>query len=56
MEKYLKKGEVFLQKTEELLGKDDLLYGLIESQVAMVQKNCSTIDQVVKKGMPMEEW
>ena len=56
MEKYLKKGEVLLEKTEELLGKDDFLYGLIESQVAMVQKNCSTIDQVVQKGTPMEEW
>jgi hypothetical protein len=56
MKMYLKKGEALLEKTEELLGKDDLLYGLMENQVAMVQKNFSTIDQVVKKGMPMEEW
>ena len=56
MKKYLKTGKALLEKTEELLGKDDLIYGLMENQLAMVQNNFSTIDQVVKKGMPMEAW
>ena len=56
MKTYLQQGKVLLEKTETLLGTDDLLYNMIENQIALAQKNISNINQVVQKGMPMEEW
>ena len=56
MKTYLQQGKVLLEKTETLLGTDDLLYHMIENQIALARKNISAMDQVVQKGMPMEEW
>jgi hypothetical protein len=56
MKNYLHQGKVLLEKTRDLLGKDDVLYGMIENQVNLANKNLSAVNQVVKKGMAMEEW
>jgi hypothetical protein len=56
MKNYLHQGKVLLEKTGDLLGKDDVLYDMIENQVNLAKRNLSAVTQVVKKGMPMEEW
>jgi hypothetical protein len=49
-------GEDLLDKTRSLLGGEDVLYGLLEKQLDLVQKNISAADSIVEKGMPMENW
>jgi hypothetical protein len=56
MKRHLQRGKVLLKKAENLLGTDDVLYEMIEDQIALSKKNISVIDQVVQRGMPMEEW
>ncbi|MCG6878464.1 MAG: hypothetical protein LJE96_04860 [Deltaproteobacteria bacterium] len=56
MKNYLHQGKVLLRKAGDLLGKDDVLYEMIENQVNLAIKNLSAVNQVVKKGMAMENW
>jgi hypothetical protein len=56
MKNYLKIGENLLDKTQNLLGKDDVLYDMLEKQVSLTQKNIVTVQAIIEKGMPMEEW
>lgn len=56
MKNYLHQGKVLLKKTDDLMGRDDVLYEMIENQVNLAKKNLSAVNQAVKKGMPMEEW
>jgi hypothetical protein len=56
MNSYLKINENLLEKTRNLLGKDDVLYDMLEKQVSIMQKNIVTVHAIIEKGMPMEEW
>jgi predicted DNA-binding protein YlxM (UPF0122 family) len=56
MKNYLRVGESLLEKTRNLLGKDDVLYDMLEKQVSLTQKNIMTVHAIIEKGMPMEEW
>jgi hypothetical protein len=56
MKNYLRIGENLLEKTQNLLGKDDVLYDMLEKQVSLTQKNIMTVHAIIEKGMPMEEW
>ncbi|GAB6192618.1 hypothetical protein [Desulfocastanea catecholica] len=56
MKNYLRIGENLLEKTQNLLGKDDVLYDMLEKQVSLTQKNIVTVHAIIEKGMPMEEW
>lgn len=56
MKNYLRIGENLLEKTQNLLGKDDVLYDMLEKQVSLTQKNIVTVQAIIEKGMPMEEW
>ncbi|MBU1567026.1 MAG: hypothetical protein KJ630_15560 [Proteobacteria bacterium] len=56
MRSYLMHGENLRKKAYKLLGKDDVLYDLLEKQQNLAQKNISTVDSIIKKGMPMEDW
>lgn len=56
MNSYLRINENLLEKTRNLLGKDDVLYDMLEKQVAIMQKNIVTVHAIIEKGMPMEEW
>ena len=49
-------GEKLRKKAQKLLGKDDVLYNLLEKQQNLVQKNISMVDSIIEKGMPMEDW
>lgn len=55
MKNYLRIGENLLEKTQNLLGKDDVLYDMLEKQVSLTQKNIMTVHAIIEKGMPMEE-
>jgi hypothetical protein len=56
MKNYLKIGEQLREKAQKLLGKDDVLYDMLEKQVSLAQKNIMTVDTIIEKGMPMEDW
>jgi len=56
MNNYLKLGETLLEKTQQLLGKDDILYGMLEKQISLAEKNVLTVDSIVAKGKLMEDW
>ena len=56
MKKYLRRGEELLEKTQKLLGEDDVLCDMLEKQVSLAQKNIETADSIIEKGMPMEKW
>ncbi len=56
MNSYLRINENLLEKTRNLLGKDDVLYDMLEKQVSIMQKNIVTVHAIIEKGMPMEEW
>ena len=56
MKNYLRIGENLLEKTQNLLGKEDVLYDMLEKQVSLTQKNIVTVHAIIEKGMPMEEW
>lgn len=56
MKNYLRIGENLLEKTQNLLGKDDVLYDMLEKQVSLTRKNIVTVHAIIEKGMPMEEW
>jgi hypothetical protein len=56
MTNYLKLTENLLQKTKKLLGKNDVLYDMLEKQVSLAEKNIMAVDSIIEKGMPMEDW
>jgi len=56
MQDYLESGRRLLVRTEKLLGKNDPLYIMLANQMTMGSKNASTLDEIIKRGMPMEEW
>lgn len=56
MKNYMMYGENLREKAQKLLGKDDVLYDMLEKQQNLAQKNISTVDSIIEKGMPMEDW
>jgi hypothetical protein len=56
MKEYKQHGKTLLQRTGELLSKDDMLYGMIENQISIVTKNVAAVENIIEKGMPMEDW
>lgn len=56
MKDHMNNGKKLLKKAGALLGKDDMLYELIDYQINIAAKNVSVIDKIIKKGMPMEDW
>jgi hypothetical protein len=52
---YLRQGKRLLQKSADLLGKEDQLYTMLEEQISMAQKNLSAVNSLIKKGMLMED-
>ena len=56
MRKYQDQGKKLLNAAEDLLGKDDMLYEKIKSQINIANKNVATAEDLINKGMPMEDW
>ncbi len=56
MKNYLQLEEELREKAQKLLGKDDVLYDMLEKQVNLAQKNILAVDSIIAKGMPMEDW
>lgn len=56
MAEYLKQGKKLLDKSAQLLGKDDQLYQMMKNQMTVAQKNFNEIQKIVEKGMAMEKW
>ncbi len=56
MNNNLKLTEKLLEKTQKLLGENDVLYDLLEKQVSLAEKNIMVVDSIIEKGMPMEDW
>ena len=56
MRKYQDQGKKLLKAAEDLLGKDDMLYEKIKSQINVANKNVATAEDIITKGMPMEDW
>lgn len=56
LENSLQKDRQLLKKTEDLLGREDQLYGMIDHQVKICEKNVETLKNIIAKGKPMEEW
>ncbi|MEE4239930.1 MAG: hypothetical protein V2I36_00575 [Desulfopila sp.] len=55
MVEYLHQGKRLLQKSADLLGKEDQLYIMLEDQISMAKRNLSTVNRLIKKGMLMED-
>lgn len=56
MKQYLTDGKRLLRRAGSLLGKDDLLYEMIDNQISIASRNVSAVDKIIKRGMPMEDW
>jgi len=56
MRDFLHRGEQLRTRTRELLGRNDVLYDMMEKQVDLTKKIIATADSMVEKGMPMEDW
>jgi len=56
MEGYLEHGKMLLAKADDLIGKDDELYAMLEHQVKLCERNVAVINSIVERGRPMEEW
>ncbi|WP_163340794.1 hypothetical protein [Desulfopila sp. IMCC35008] len=56
MREYLRAGERLKKRTRDLLGANDQLLDMIEEQLLLTEKNIEEIDQIIEKGMAMEEW
>ena len=56
MRKYQGQGKKLLEAAEDLLGKDDMLYEKIKSQINIANKNVATAEDIINNGMPMEDW
>jgi hypothetical protein len=56
MQQLAKHEETLRDQARKVLGKDDHLFEMIDSQVKLAQKNIAAAGVIIKKGMPMEEW
>jgi len=56
MKGYFQLGVELLGKTEKMLGKNDVLYDMLEKQISQAEKNIADADSIVEKGRPMESW
>jgi hypothetical protein len=56
MRLYQNQGKKLLRMAEELLGQDDLLCEKIKNQINVAKKNFATAEEIIKRGMPMEDW
>ena len=56
MENYLIQGEKLRLRAKERLGEFDEMYGMIEKQVRLAQKNITKSRAIIEKGAPMEDW
>lgn len=56
MKGYFRLGVELLGKTEKMLGKDDVLYDMLEKQISLAEKNIAEADSIVEKGRTMETW
>ena len=56
MKAYQNQGDKLLGLAEKLLGKDDMLYEKIKTQINIANKNVATVEKIINKGMPMEDW
>ena len=56
MKAYQDRGDKLLGVAEMLLGKDDMLYEKIKTQINIANKNVATAEKIINKGMPMEDW
>lgn len=56
MQAYLEHGKNLLAKAEELVGKEDELYAMLDHQVKLGERNVAVINTIVERGKPMEEW
>jgi len=56
MRVYQAQGRKLLKVADELLGKDDMLYEKIKSQINVANKNVAIAEELIKRGMPMEDW
>jgi hypothetical protein len=56
MKEHLRGGKKLLKKTGSMLGIDDPLYEMIANQITIADKNITTIENMIRKGMPMEDW
>ncbi len=55
MAEHLRQGNRLLQKSADLLGKEDQLYTMLQDQISMAKKNLSAVNRLIKKGMLMED-
>ena len=53
---YQNQGKKLLEAAEDLLGKDDILCKKIKNQINISNKNVATAEELIKRGMPMEDW
>lgn len=56
LREYLRVGEALRDKTGRLLGKNDVLYGMLNRQVAELMQNISEIRGIIERGTVMEDW
>ena len=56
MRVYQNQGKKLLEAAEDLLGKDDILCKKIKNQINISNKNVATAEELIKRGMPMEDW
>lgn len=56
LKQYIKLGKALREKTGKLLGKNDVLYSMLNQQVLTMEQNLSEIRGIIKKGTVMEEW
>lgn len=56
MKGLMKIGQTLLTQTKEVVGENDPLYDMIDSQVQLAQKNINRAEMIITRGMPMEEW
>jgi len=56
MKQFAKNEETLRDQAKEVLGENDDLFKMIDSQVQRTKNNITTAGMLIKKGMPMEEW
>lgn len=56
MKEHMKNGELLYKRAKQTLGRDDVLFDMLKSQLNLAQKNIQEADLVIEKGRPMEDW
>jgi len=56
MKKHMQNSERLSQLAKQTLGKEDVLFSMLQKQLLLAQKNLMEARSVVEKGMPMEDW